>query len=80
MYATCCVRLINNSHYVSPHVLTVKKIGKNPSKGQTKPNQIKPKEKITTICLFTETCVAFMDHSEGLTEASPTTCRATRGQ
>lgn len=74
-----CFSLINNSHCVSPHVLgSLKKVGNNPSKEKTKPNQIKPKEKRTNICLFTGSCVAFMDHSEGLTEASPTTCRATR--
>lgn len=81
MHATCHFLLTNNSHRVSPLVLgSLKKVGKNPSKGKTTANQIKPKGKRTTICLFTERCMAFMDHSEGLTEASPTTCRATRGQ
>lgn len=81
MHATCHFLLMNNSHGVSPHVLgSLTKIGKHPSKGKTTTNQIKPKEKRTAICLFTKRCMASMDHSEGLTEASPTTCRATRGQ
>lgn len=78
MHTTCCFLLMNTSHCVSSHVLeSLEKVGKNPRKGKTKPNQIKPKEKIITICISMERCVAFLDHSEGLSEASPTTCRAT---
>lgn len=59
--------LVTTSHCVSSHVLdSLKKVGKNPRKGKTKANQIKPKEKIITICISTERCVAFLDHSEGL--------------
>lgn len=66
------------SYCVSSHVLdSPKKVGKSPRKEKTEPNQIKSKEKIITISVSTERCVAFLDHSEGLTDASPTTCRAT---